>query len=616
MPPSAREIEVELQALGYSFPTTSNCLSLCCSLCNALQITKATSFVNQLHAFVLRNGIEDFVLSEKLLNAFQASFDQKKSPLKSSKSPVIYTKDSILQLEDELLELYCTKETQAKIKAQREALFLNPFSASSCFKGRQDAGNVELIFPTNATFTEGDSNESVSCSLISARSLGKKRFSNSVRTVFDALNQRIEAFEEKLLSELRLVLQEPSLNFSHPLQSCTEAFWTAGMILMEQAEVEGKRIHLQTSKQTGTNCKVHLRLEALEEGFFLFPGQIVAVYGKNLDENTLFVQKIISGLNEMPGSGIKVETSEQTPNENTVDSIEKTEDSNGNVIYPMQIGQPSNESSTLEADNSPTALVNVACGPFCLEGSLDWEPLEAFLEVCKKQKVKFIILCGPFIPESLSSALNGFPEVILREQIFERFIFDFCQEFPEVQVFVVPSCKEISSLISPSSLPQPAMKVNKQQNLDNLNFCTNPFAIDFFADSDTSVKLRLLNADVLLGLSREEVTKANKNCPSPMFDRMSRLAGYLVKQQNLFPLVSADFPVEYAQFCDDEAFACGRAKREILVLPSSLRFFAKRIASGSVTVVNPGQLCRSQAGGVYTQIRIGQSDVAVKVIKI
>ena len=276
--------------------------------------------------------------------------------------------------------------------------------------------------------------------------------------------------------------------------------------------------------------------------------------------------------------------------------------------------KPSLSAKDLQS-NSFNALVNIACGPFCLEGSLDWEPLDAFLQVCAKKTVQFVILCSPFLPESIAGALDGFPEVILREQIFEKRIFPFCQAFPNVQVLVVPSGQEVSSLISPSPLPQPAFKVNNQQH-SNLHLCTNPSALNLFNAQGKSATLKLLNADILLGLSREEVTKASPKSPSPMLDRMSRLAGYLVEQQNLYPLVCPGLEVEYTQIWNNEAFVCcseGVEKNEVLILPSSLRFFAKNV--GGVTVVNPGQLCRSRAGGVYCQIEVGES-VKVKIIKI
>ena len=85
----------------------------------------------------------------------------------------------------------------------------------------------------------------------------------------------------------------------------------------------------------------------------------------------------------------------------------------------------------------------------------------------------------------------------------------------------------------------------------------------------------------------------------PGSDRMGRLAGHLLDQNNFYPLFpgSDDCNIDYPHFIKHCFFD---HKPDVLVLPSDLRFFVKNVKD--TVVVNPGKLAKG--AGTFFRMRV------------
>lgn len=586
------DLEVQLRQLEYSIDPEY--LQKCRAICNAFKISTASSFVNQLHSFVLSTSINNESIGKRqvdqtLLDAFQ-SFLQNSAKKTLTLTNTSYNKATLNELEDDILEFYCSSETKEKLKAKQfeeilraqhslqshNELLCSPNKSQSGilenFQNRTDKGRLEVKFsPTELDFVFNKENNEFE--LLNSIS-GFKRYANKIHTVFDALNLHIESMENELLEQLKVQLNDDELVFSHPLQSCTEEFYTAGMISIDSADGQA---FLQTSKQTGMNARVSLKLDQLES-FALFSGKIVAIKGKALDNASITVT----------------------------------------ALFEPSISPASTLDNKNYAKKSVSAFI--CAGPYTIDDGLNFEPLDELLLSIPKE-CNFLFMFGPFLDESNSTIKMGnlakFPETILLEDIFEKRIFNFCKLNPTIQVFIIPSPKEASPFISPGCIPQPPIQLNgndaniyngsklaeSENNTDvpsNLVFVSNPAELLLCK----SLRVSLANSDILFNLSKEEIVKN----PTFSTDRMSRMCGYLLEQRSFHPLVQPSC-IEFEHLSQLKMTSIP----DILIVPSSLRHFVKQL--NNCLVINPGQLCRSQSGGVFCHLRIdsdGNKEVLIQ----
>jgi DNA polymerase alpha subunit B len=93
--------------------------------------------------------------------------------------------------------------------------------------------------------------------------------------------------------------------------------------------------------------------------------------------------------------------------------------------------------------------------------------------------------------------------------------------------------------------------------------------------------------DVLMHLSKAEISSGQQTG-----NRMERLANHLLLQRSYYPLYppAPGMNVSY-EHIDQMAMPC---TPDILICPSKLRTFAKKLHNG--LVINPGQLSKSNEG--------------------
>lgn len=491
-----------------------------------------------------------------------------------------FTGDRMVDLEDEILQQYCSPEVRDRIKQKvkdqaplvsPQSVVYSPTSANSkasisdsAYRERTDSGQLEanLKDPGFVEFSDYPSFSFASAPI----EVPKLLFSNRPDSIRDAINSRIEAAEDHLHG-----LAENGA-FAHPLQGGQEPFVTVGMVLFEQVGTEPKP-YLQCSNRVANGCRISLKLQDVSS-FSLFSGQIVALRGRNIDGESISVLELLS--------------------------------------LPSPTGLQSTEAG-------PAASIAIAAGPFSLDDSLEFLPLSDFLAYLRTKlranqgSISAVFLAGPFLdcqhPFFMSGDVMQFPEELLRDLVFEKFLAPFCREFPWVSFFTVPSTREFGQ--AAQSVPRgPLLSGNEPANLKHL---PNPATL--FLSS--TISMSLCSGDPLFQLSNAEV---HRNPTLYPMDRMSRLCTLLYQQRHFFPAISrvnAPSPVgiEFSGY-SSLSFPPLPSALNVFVLPSQLRPFVKRPVADAV-FVNPGHLCRSKSGGTFASVQVSASGaVSARVIRL
>jgi DNA polymerase alpha subunit B len=110
------------------------------------------------------------------------------------------------------------------------------------------------------------------------------------------------------------------------------------------------------------------------------------------------------------------------------------------------------------------------------------------------------------------------------------------------------------------------------------------------------------SADILFALNGEDTTRqppaAGAGGP-PRVERLPRMAQHVLEQRYFYPLFPAapDTPLELSQL----AATALPVSPDLLLLPSKLKQFTRPLLGGTLAV-NPGTLCRANAGGSYAKL--------------
>lgn len=135
------------------------------------------------------------------------------------------------------------------------------------------------------------------------------------------------------------------------------------------------------------------------------------------------------------------------------------------------------------------------------------------------------------------------------------------------------------------------------------------------------------STDVISNLQRDHVTRAAPALPGggPRMETIPRLAQHVLEQRCYFPMFPAPPAVAGAKTpSDPTGFTCAEAAAplelsqlyqlgmtcapDVLLLPSKLKTFARPL--GCTLAVNPGNLCRMNAGGTFAKITVARPTAA------
>ncbi|KAI8919635.1 DNA polymerase alpha/epsilon subunit B-domain-containing protein [Entophlyctis helioformis] len=371
-------------------------------------------------------------------------------------------------------------------------------------------------------------------------------------------------------------LADPMVHICNPVQPRHDQSLYVGRIccdsLIDGVRLNEQSVVLEASRRMGNGARVKLNLEAVAasgKGLLLFPGQIVGLVATNPSGRLLNVSSI---------------------------------------LYPP-------------LPPRPVGIV-VASGPYTLDDSLQYEPLESLVtDVIERDPPDVVILLGPFADEDVDD--------IFRNQISAR-LDRMRAARPGLQIILVPSTRDACT--EWIAFPQPPLAAALDLGLlepsgrvgggpggsafksavvkEGINLFPNPvqFRINemVFAVSTT---------DILFDLSTVECARqATVAAGAPATDRLDRMARsfqQILQQRSFYPV----FPPSPGACLDatralamttvvDGQEAAGplvlQVVPDVLIVPSKLRH-AIRAVDGSLCI-NPGVLTKGRSGGTYTRM--------------
>lgn len=360
------------------------------------------------------------------------------------------------------------------------------------------------------------------------------------------VQHRLQEMQPRFLELLGLRAFESASHVSN------EPFYTYGMVV----NISGSRlckdtVYIMNCIDISNSVLVRLNLEYLQ-GYSVYPGQVVAVKGRNSAGNELVVEEIecMSLLD-----------------------INNTDSSSFSHIYARK----------------PLEIIT-ASGPFS-----DTKQSFTALETLLGKASDILILHGPFALSGTDAGGRD-PVAVLQQEVLSR-IEAWLRRSATSRAILVPSLDDAVSLRLLPQIPYTFDCIDSNRIL----FLSNPsmFFINelLFATSST---------DLLLSLISEECFCTSQNAVSRstelLFagDRIDRICRHLVFQRTFLPVFPAMHPVSLA---DPTVFDM-EITPDIFVISSKVRSFVKEITP--TTVVNHGVQHKVE-NKVYARILVGGS---------
>ncbi|KAI9012347.1 DNA polymerase alpha/epsilon subunit B-domain-containing protein, partial [Hyaloraphidium curvatum] len=410
------------------------------------------------------------------------------------------------------------------------------------------------------------------------------------RYMFEKLTAHGEHLDDQIdrFCEHFLALNPHIEELAHPGLPHQDPVTTAGRICKDAADPTSPALFLEPSRRIGNGVRIPLDLSPLlgisGPGFSLFPGQLVAVTGTN------------------PTGGLL-----------TVTEIHK-------APPPPAAATPLSRLRAMYPDDSRPLNLAVAAGPYALEGSLAYEPLEELVAALSREQPDVVLLLGPFVDAQHPMVKNGELDVSLedlfRTQISRR-LTSLLSASPRTRIILLPS---LSDALSPYlCLPQPPLPAGladgetalraRELGLSDPRLLLLPNPAQFTLNE---LAVAAMSVDALVPLGSEEVHRDPPagNGGAPPGNRMARLAGHIVASGSLYPLFP---PAPSDPVLPSHLHGLALPVRpDVLVVPSQLRHFARE--AGGCVAVNPGRLSKGRAGGTWARVcvwplRVGDAPV-------
>ncbi|KAI8812272.1 DNA polymerase alpha/epsilon subunit B-domain-containing protein [Cladochytrium replicatum] len=521
---------------------------------------------------------------------------------------------------------------------------------------RNNRGKKEEVFNDSVPYTSGNDYSETALSQRKAQTLPHVECSvtllpdqqikpfrymyERLRDIGDALNDRIEKFydvmKDVVLEERRRKdadamevdreqnetkdSDENDFQFVAPSSAYhSTSIVTLGRVAcdaLENAKLNDGSVVLEPSREIGAGKRVALNLADVQarDGFAVFPGQIIAVEGLSPNGTVLHASRVWH-----PPIPPKATTS--------MNELLR--------YYPVD-----------EETSKNPLLIMCASGPFTLEDTLTFEPLEDFVSVVEKEQPDVVILLGPFVDSDHPMILNGnIPNELLDEMealscnegSFTDNLFRYAV-LPRIQriracrngttrCILVPSTRD--GITQYFVFPQPPVGaspdettmtehltalglLNLVRNDPHLYLCPNPvqFCINelVFAISTTDILFHLAGEEFARKPTQKTPSAAGHN------DRVARLFRHVLEQSSFYPL----FPPAKGSYLSlthgkrengvAEAIDL-KAAPDVLILPSVLKYGVKEV--DGVLCVNPGVTSLQRSAGTFARFVVHPLDVAL-----
>ncbi|KAL1538983.1 hypothetical protein AAHA92_27662 [Salvia divinorum] len=367
-----------------------------------------------------------------------------------------------------------------------------------------------------------------------------------------------------------------------PSVASQESIFAVGMICCEEeGRLKEKATLLQSSVEHSGGQRVRLDLQKLSQ-YSIFPGQVVAVEGRNPSGHCVIASNII---NYAP---LSAATDEEHPSKKQA------------LGHDLQLRKPSLD--------TPEVSLIVAAGPFTTSDNLLFQPLNDLLAYAQRKQPQLLVLLGPFIdsdhPELKKGTINQTFDELFRIAILGK-LQDYVDYMGStVHVILMPSIRDANH---DYVFPQPAFEIHPADFSNQIKSISNPGMF-----SANRVKVACCTVDILKHLSAEEICR---NPQGGSKQRLTNLAKHVLTQQS-FVLWSSFYPL-YPP-AEDVPFDFSLASKalhfssipDILILPSNLAHFVKVVAVEDADgeeqlkciCVNPGRLARGEGGGFFVEI--------------
>ena len=373
----------------------------------------------------------------------------------------------------------------------------------------------------------------------------------NVQRPYKYMFQKIQdksAVLEEMISALSHQMRDTLMldEFENVLSHTQDDVTIAGRICCDSVgRLNSKSVLLEGSMETSGGERIPLDLNDVNN-YSLFPGQIVALQGKN-------------------STGSKVHPS--------------------SIYNGTRLPFYSAAKKDLVVDENHFAMY-VTCGPYAANDDevLSYAPLDNFLEVVQSEVPDVVIMMGPFVDSKHPVIHSG-----KMDCTFEELFQVICNKVTtavknlKTEVIFVPSQRDVFHEFVYPQAPFPEESTNK---------------IIMMADPSTilvnDVCIGMTSTDILFHLGGEEVSSFNvKN------DRLGRITDHLLRQQCYYPLhpPSLEVNVEMEQF---ENYAFMPVTPDLLITPSDLRYFIKDL--DGCLAANPGRLVKGKTGGTFLKL--------------
>ncbi|KAJ3164167.1 DNA-directed DNA polymerase alpha subunit pol12 [Irineochytrium annulatum] len=424
-----------------------------------------------------------------------------------------------------------------------------------------------------------------------------------ISVMADLVDERINEMAAVLLEHIRAVEAEDGdgdggnageeahqIEFGDPSIPQNEAFYTAGRICcdaMKDEKMNFASVVMESSRALGNGERVHLNFDDVfkrNECVALFPGQIIAVRGTNPSGKQILVQKVFLPPKLPPAT-------------TNISELVK--------YYP----EPADG-----ADDAAARPINVfvASGPYTLDDSMSYEPLEALAEAVESEKPDLVILMGPFV--DVAHPMIGSGDCAMScEEIHREVIAPLLRRIlaarADNHLVLIPSTRDLCTEWVGYPQPPLASTIDKGQAAERmaemglnmgagseprLRLLPNP--VQFVVNE---VMFAVSTADGLAHVGGRELAWRPKGSN---VDRMSQLFGFFLDQRHLYPLspphVSETFTVDQTRL--NSGAVTLQATPDVLIMPSLMRCSARSV-DGCVCI-NPGQLCRGRSAGTFAKM--------------
>ncbi|XP_047110076.1 DNA polymerase alpha subunit B isoform X1 [Schistocerca piceifrons] len=369
------------------------------------------------------------------------------------------------------------------------------------------------------------------------------------RFMFERLQEKADILDDVIHELGQELLQQNNLSEpTNPTVRHAELFVAAGRVCCDaNGRLNPTSVLLESEQSFGCGKSVALDLSQLET-YSLFPGQIIAIEGVNLDGKKVIVKKLYTDIKPV-----------------LADSL-----------------------PTFSNDDGPLQVV-VAAGPYTQTDTLMYQPLEDLVSYIRNHEPHALILVGPFVDAKHPHVEEG-KLAETHDSLFEKIVEGIMEPLrgSHTQVVVVPCWRDVHHHVI---YPTPPFLRTKRLMYTNLHFMSDPCQF-----SICGVKFGVTSVDVLFHLGKEEISY-----PAQGSDRLGRLAGHVLSQRNFYPLFppAEELSVDLGHW---EKLSHLPVAPHILILPSDLRYFIKNIKG--CLVVNPERLAKGLVGGSMARLEI------------